>query len=220
MAIWADKFIFWFNPATSEAIIGPLRASFIYDLPIFLAYLSIIPGMAVFLVRMETDFVEQYDLFYHAVREGGTLDELEYHRHNMILTVRHGLYEIFKVQSITIMLSILFAPQLLKALSISQLYLPLFYIDLIGVLLQIIFMALLNVLFYLDKRAIALWMCLLFLVSNVIFTLASQWLGPLYYGYGFSLSLLLTCSITAIIISDKFNRLTYETFMLQPFSFK
>ena len=36
----------------------------------FLAYLSIIPGMAVFLLRMETDFVEQYRKFYAAINEG------------------------------------------------------------------------------------------------------------------------------------------------------
>ncbi|MFX5494607.1 exopolysaccharide Pel transporter PelG, partial [Acinetobacter baumannii] len=58
LGIWIDKFIFWFNPSTSDLGIGPLRASILYDLPIFLAYLSIIPGMAVFLVRIETDFAE------------------------------------------------------------------------------------------------------------------------------------------------------------------
>ena len=35
LAVWVDKFIFWFVPYTSEAVIGPLRASIIYDLPIF-----------------------------------------------------------------------------------------------------------------------------------------------------------------------------------------
>ena len=80
LAIWADKFIFWWTPAISQPIIGPLRASIIYDLPIFLAYLSIIPGMSVFLVRMETDFVESYDKFYSAVRHGDTLDHIRLHR--------------------------------------------------------------------------------------------------------------------------------------------
>jgi polysaccharide biosynthesis protein PelG len=31
LAIWADKFIFWFNPQTSVAIIFPLRGSELYD---------------------------------------------------------------------------------------------------------------------------------------------------------------------------------------------
>lgn len=58
LGIWVDKFIFWLHPVTGSTVIGPLRASLVYDLPVFLAYLAIIPGMAVFLVRMETDFVE------------------------------------------------------------------------------------------------------------------------------------------------------------------
>ena len=49
--LWLDKFMFWFYLPTSQPIIGPLRASLIYDIPVFLAYLSIIPGMAVFLVK-------------------------------------------------------------------------------------------------------------------------------------------------------------------------
>jgi hypothetical protein len=44
---------------------------------VFLAYLSIIPGMAVFLVRIETDFVEYYDKFYDAVRSGGSLEYID-----------------------------------------------------------------------------------------------------------------------------------------------
>ena len=71
LAIWIDKIVFWFAADTGMNVIGPLRASVIYDMPVFLAYLSIIPGMAVFLVRFETDFVEWYDKFYNAVREGG-----------------------------------------------------------------------------------------------------------------------------------------------------
>ncbi len=215
MGIWADKFLFWFNPVTSEAVIGPLRASFIYDFPIFLAYLSIIPGMAVFLVRMETDFVEQYDLFYDAVREGGTLNKLEYYRNQMVFTVRQGIYEIFKVQGITILLAMLMGASLLGLFGISSLYLPLFNIDLIGVALQVLFMALINVLFYLDKRMIVVWLCLLFLVSNILLTVLSQMLGPVFYGYGFAMSLLLVCAVSIMVLSRKFDRLEYETFMLQ-----
>jgi len=215
MGIWVDKFLFWFNPVTSVPIIGPLRASFIYDFPIFLAYLCIIPGMAVFLVRMETDFVEQYDLFYNAVREGGTLNKLEYYRNRMVFTVRQGIYEIFKVQGITILLAILLGPALLSLFGISHLYLPLLHIDLVGVSLQVLFMAVINVLFYLDKRIVAAWLCLLFFVTNLLLTVLTQLLGPMFYGYGFALSLLVVCIVAIVALTRNMERLEYETFMLQ-----
>ncbi|WP_339886515.1 exopolysaccharide Pel transporter PelG, partial [Vreelandella maris] len=97
LGIWADKLVFWFNPATSESIIGPLRASPIYDLPIFLAYLSIVPGMAVFIMRMETNFAESCHAYYEAVRGGDTLLHIEELRGEMVTSVRHGIYDIFKV---------------------------------------------------------------------------------------------------------------------------
>ncbi|MFP3336189.1 exopolysaccharide Pel transporter PelG, partial [Pseudomonas sp. SIMBA_064] len=68
--------LFWFNPGTSNAVIGPLRASILYDMPIFIAYLAIIPGMAVFLVRIETDFAEWYDRLFRAIRDGETLQHI------------------------------------------------------------------------------------------------------------------------------------------------
>jgi hypothetical protein len=99
LGVWADKFMFWYYPH-QPAVIGPLRASVIYDMPVFLAYLSIIPGMAVFLVKMETDFVEYYDKFYDAVRSGGSLEFIEDMRDEMVFTMRQGIYQIIKIQTI------------------------------------------------------------------------------------------------------------------------
>jgi uncharacterized membrane protein len=63
---------------------------------VFLSYLSIIPGMAVFLVRIETDFVEYYDKFFDAVRGGGSLDYIESMRNEMVYAIQAGLGEIAK----------------------------------------------------------------------------------------------------------------------------
>ena len=214
MGIWADKFIFWFNPMTSEQIIGPLRASMLYDLPIFLAYLSIIPGMAVFLVRIETDFAEWYERLFDAVREGQTLQHIAQLKSEMTIAIRQGLQEICKVQGITVVLLFLFAPKLLEWLGISHFYLPLFYIDLIGVSFQMLLMALLNVFFYLDKRAIVLELSALFVLLNIALTLLSQYLGPSFYGYGFTVSLACCVLLGMMRLNKTLDDLEYDTFML------
>lgn len=215
LGIWVDKFIFWFNPATSDLVIGPLRASVIYDLPIFLAYLSIIPGMAVFLVRIETDFAEWYDRLFTAVRGGETLQHIRQLKNEMTLSIRQGLQEICKVQGLTVLLLFLFAPLILERLNISSHYLPLFYVDLVGVSIQVVFMALLNVFFYLDKRLLALELCALFVLLNTLLTLLSLHLGPSFFGYGFTISLII-CSLVGLFrLSSALESLEYETFMLE-----
>ena len=215
LGVWADKLVFWFYPDTSQSVIGPLRASLIYDLPIFLAYLSIIPGMAVFLVRMEADFAEQYDLFYSAIREGDTLQRIYYRKDRMVYTARQGIYEIFKVQGITVVLLLLWGKEILELIGISTLYVRLFYIDVVGVSVQVLLMSIMNVLFYLDGRRIVVFLSGLFLLLNTGLSALSIYLGASFFGYGFTLAMAITSLIGLALLSRKMNRLEYETFMLQ-----
>ncbi len=215
LGVWIDKFMFWFFPDTSEPVIGALRASIIYDLPVFLAYLSIIPGMAVFMVRIETDFVEYYDKFYTAVRSGGSLEYIEGMRDEMVYSIKQGLAEIGKIQTLAVLVTFVAGPTLLGALGISELYLPLLHIQVIGAGLQVILLSVLNVFFYLDQRRIILFLCAEFLALNVALTAFTLWKGAAYYGYGFTLAVLITLCTALALLDRKLNRLEYETFMLQ-----
>lgn len=214
-AIWADKFIFWFTAETSQHVIGPLRASVIYDLPIFLAYLAIIPGMAVFLVRIETDFVEHYDKFYGSVREGAPLATIERTRNNLVGAARDGLFDIAKIQAITVLIILALGERVLQWLGISPLYLPLLSVDVVATSLQVVLLGILNILFYLDRRRMVLLLSGLFLVSNALFTWLSIQLGVVFFGYGFALSLLLTVLVGLWSLRQRFEVLEYETYMLQ-----
>ncbi len=215
LGIWADKIIFWFNPLTSEPVIGPLRSAFIYDPPIFLAYLAIIPGMAVFLLRMEADFVDRYDAFFNAIREGDTLPSIRRLKKEMIDTIQASFIEIFKIQMITSVVLIFAADQILNVFGISTNYRMLFSVDVVAVGVQVVLLGIFNVLFYLDKRYMILSLAILFAISNVILTLISQSLGPTFYGFGFAGAVLLTTIFGFSVLNRKLNRLEYETFMLQ-----
>jgi uncharacterized membrane protein len=215
LGIWADKIIFWFNPLTSEPVIGPLRSAFIYDPPIFLAYLAIIPGMAVFLLRMEADFVDRYDAFFNAIREGDTLLSIRRLKGEMINTIQASFIEIFKIQMITSVVIIFAADRILSTFGISTNFRMLFSVDVVAVGVQVVLLGIFNVLFYLDKRYMILSLAILFAISNVILTLISQSLGPAFYGFGFAGAVLITTVLGFSVLNRKLNRLEYETFMLQ-----
>ncbi len=215
LGAWIDKFVFWYHPATGEAVIGKLHASIVYDMPIFLAYLSIIPGMAIFFFRLEADFAEKYDLYYDAVRSGGTLELIKQYRNEMSMIIRQAIREILIVQGITDVIMFLTAPIIFDLLGISVIYLGLFYILAIGALLQLAFMSILAILYYLDRRKAAMWLSLAFFVLNGILTLLSINMGTAMYGYGYTVSLLIVFTLSAIVIREEMKRLNYETFMLQ-----
>jgi uncharacterized membrane protein len=216
---WADKFIFWADPLTGVNVVGPLRASPIYDLPIFLSYLSLIPGMAIFLIRIETDFAAKCEDFHLTITGGGTLAQIREARKNLVDAVRGGMLAILKVQGATTAILLLMGEELLAGFGISPMYQTLLNIDLLAVAVQLLLLAVLNVLFYLDQRQAALHLCLLFFVSNTLFSWITLYLGPAFFGYGFALAVLLTGSVGLLILSRKLDQLDYETFMLQPVIF-
>jgi uncharacterized membrane protein len=215
LGAWVDKFIFWYNPATGYAVIGKLHASIVYDMPIFLAYLSILPGMAIFFFRLEADFAEKYELYYDAVRNGGTLKMIRTYRDEMVNIIRHAMHEIIIIQGIVDIMLFLSAPKIFAALNIPQLYLGLFYVLTIGAMLQLAFMSVLAILYYLDRKMVAMWLSLAFFILNTILTLLSIDMGPAMFGYGYAVSLLIVYTASILVLRNEMNRLNYETFMLQ-----
>jgi uncharacterized membrane protein len=215
VGVWIDKFMFWYSPGTGARVIGPLNASVIYDIPIFIAYVCVMPGMATFLVRIEADFVEYYDAFYNAVRSGATLRHINDMRDMMVGSVRAGLYEIIKIQVAVLLLIVAFGQMLLQSLSISVLYMPLLIVDVISASLQVLFLGLLNVFFYLDGRRVVAQLTAAFVTLNCLFTGLTLWLGPTWYGYGFAVALLVVVVAAVKMLDRKFSSLEYETYMLR-----
>lgn len=216
LGIWIDKFIFWWDPATSRQVIGPFHASEVYDLPIFLAYLTIVPGMAVFLVRVETDFAERHAAFYEAVRIGAPLQRLEALQDALTESARRGIGDLVRVQGITLLAACLCGRSLLRVCGISTLHLPLFYIDAAGVALQVILLAVTSMFFYLDRRTSVLMLVSLLTVCNATLSYATHLLGPTYYGYGFALAMVITSLVGLSKLDTAFRYLVRDTFMMQP----
>ena len=213
VGIWIDKFVFWANPETSMTVLGPIRISLVYDIPIFLAYLSCIPGMTVFLLRIETDFAHRVKALFETIRQGGTLGEIEARRNEMVLSIRGGMRDILQIQGITAVAVIFAGPAIFSAIGIPESYLHLFSIDVLGVGVQVLLLSILTVCFYLDFRRLALLLCVGFAGSNLVLTLITHELGPRFYGCGFTGAVILTTVLCAAALTRKLERLEYEVFM-------
>jgi polysaccharide biosynthesis protein PelG len=216
IGIWADKAIFWLNPSTSTPVLGPLRASILYDLPIFLAYLMAIPAVTVFFLRLEADFAPRCEAFLAAARGGAPLSRLHRMQEGMVLCVRRGLLEIVAMQGLALVVVFALGPEILRLAGISPAYLRLLHVDVAAVGFQVLFLAVLNILFYLDERRAALALALLFASGNLTLTLLSQQLGPNAYGFGFAAAALIAVVAGMPVLSRKLDRLDRDTFMRQP----
>ncbi|WP_353190916.1 exopolysaccharide Pel transporter PelG [Pandoraea pnomenusa] len=215
LGVWIDKLMFWASPATGIAVIGPLRAAPLYDLPVFLSYLCLIPGMAVFLLRIETDFAQAYTAFFDAVRHGGTLRQISSARVMMVRAVRTGLYEILKVQAVVTLLVFAFGDDMLRIVGVPDAWQPLLRIDVVSAGLQVLLLGVLNVLFYLDRRRDVLMLTALLVALNAGLTWASLQYGPSAYGFGFAAALLCVLVLGALRLRRRLAALEYDTYMGQ-----
>ena len=93
-------------------------------------------------------------------------------------------------------------------------YLGLFHVLAVGAQLQLGFMSVMALLYYLDRRKVAMWLSILFFILNGILTFSSIYIGPSMFGYGYAVSLLIVFTISLFIIKRELWELDYETFML------
>lgn len=213
LGTWIDKYIFWYNTGTSHQVIGIIRASTIYDLPMFIAFILMIPAFSIFVFRMESDFSIYYEHYYNAIREGGTLREILEKRDTLVIKSTESIMDILKAQSLILLFIYLFGEHVLNFFNLPNLHFYILRTDILSATFFLVLTALLNTLFYLDRRNEALILSVFLLLSNTIFTLITLHLGVMYYGYGFCTSLFLCCIGAIYYLNNDFKQLEFKTFM-------
>lgn len=212
LAVWIDKYCFWFAE-TSSPILDRLRASPIYDMPMFVAFTVMVPGLTVLFYEVEANFSRYYHRFYDGIRNGATLIEIYEKQSELLSLAKSSFLNVVKIQVIMAVISCLFAPEIFAFLGLAPIFIYLFRIDVIAVCLLVILIFQINILYYLDKQWEVCYVTVLLFCLNLIFSIITLYLGPLFYGYGFAFSLLCANAFAVFLLNDAFENLTYHSFM-------
>lgn len=215
LGIWADKFLYWWCDPGSQQVAGILYSSPIYDRVVCFSFLTIIPGMAVFLLKLETDFAFKHQVYYQHVLRKATLSQLLEHKEGMIEALRNGLVQMLKVQGTFTVILIALQDQVSAILGLGAVQSSVFQISLIGVFFMVFFLALLTVLYYLDKRRLAMYCCLGFTLANTLFTYLAILGGERWFGAGFLVASAAAVLISVFLVNRCLNNLDYDTFASQ-----
>lgn len=215
LGIWIDKFIFWWRSQSHVQVAGALHAAPDYDLAIYLSLLSIAPGMAVFILQVETDFAEKFQDYFDAVNEGGSLSDVLEAKHAIILSLREGFFRLLKVQGVTTALLVVYANELTSWFHVTFVQIGIFRITLFGTFLLVMFLAMLTVLFYFNDRRGALLCSFVFLLANGILSALTVVQNEAWYGFGFVVAAGLALFIATLRVNSRLDDLEYHTFRLR-----
>jgi uncharacterized membrane protein len=213
-AIAVDRVVFWFGP-TGRPIAGWFHAS-LYDTPIFLCYLSVVPSLAIFLVSVETDFYDRYREYYGVATKQGTLRQVLEAKRAMTSCLRESLRRLLVAQAPITLLLMAVAPWLAASLGLDRLQLGILRCGLVGALLHVLCLFGGIVLLYFDRRRAAAEVAAVLLVANGVLTGVTVLLGPRAYGLGYPIAALLGCAWAYRRLEETLENLEYLTFAAQP----
>lgn len=211
-AIWVDKWIMWFAPG-ANSLGTALRAHESYEAAMFLAYLSIVPSLALLLVDIETSFFEKYWKFYRQIGKHATLSEIRSQHATVTRTLSRGLKRIALLQIVICLIGLLIAPAVVTAVKGGIEMVPVLRYGLVGALFHMLLIAAMTVLAYFDFRRELLLVALTFFILNGSLTATAAMLGGEFHGYGYCLATLTSFGLAYYLAHSRVNRLIYETFV-------
>lgn len=211
-AVWIDKWIFWFSPSGERLGAGLLHAP-LYDSAMFIASLGIIPALAAFVLRLETDFFDRYQKYYATIASHGTLAQIEGARVRLAAYTLDNLTLITVAQIGICAVLALMAPLIIDALNLQFRQIAILRFGALGAVFQFIFIACSAMLLFFDRRRLYLILQLTFLALMGGATLVTVWLGEEFYGSGYFVACLVGALIAFVLAEQTFAKLNYLTFI-------
>ncbi len=214
--IWIDKLIFWFSGGGIR-VYSLFYTHFPYDSAMFFAYLTIVPSLALFLVRVEIDFYEAFKAYYGGILNKEPLASIEARRKEMLTRLKLATNKVLVYQGLATIAVLVLLPWFLDWMDISREHTNLFRVAAVAGVLHVLLLLSFIILLYFDFRRAVMWLSLVFLTTNGLFT----WYTvdqPHLFGWGYLLSCLVTLIASVLFMGWRLRNLEYVTFVQQPVS--
>jgi uncharacterized membrane protein len=218
-ALWVDKWIMWYAP---EAVELPTKMRFYpdYDSAMFMAAMTILPTLALFVFSVETNFFHHYRRFYGNILAHASLRRIRQLHQQIMDAIMEGGRSLMLLQAVIAFLVILLAPQIVAKLHMYYGQLHIFRLGVLGSFFQVLLLFATIILSYFDCRRYNMWIFVFYFVSNTILTLTFLQYGNAFYGYGFFLASAVTFFLSAWVLFAHVRKLPYHAFLTNNNSVK
>ncbi len=210
--VWIDKWVFWFSKE-GQTVDGGLIHAPLYDSALFLASLVLIPALAQFVVKLETDFFDRYQNYYGTIQGHGTIDQIDRARQDLQSNAFESLALITVAHVAMATVMVLAAPAIIESLNLQFRQIAILRYGALGSVFHFIFIAATSMVIFFDRRRLYCALQLLFLVLNFSLTLLTIYWGEDYYGVGYFSAAFISAAAALIVADNTLARLNYLTFI-------
>jgi uncharacterized membrane protein len=210
--VWIDKWVFWFSKE-GESVAGGLVHAPLYDSAMFIASLVLIPALAQFVVKLETEFFEHYQSYYGTIQSHGTIEQIEANRLRLQGGALENLALITVTQLAVAAVLLLTAPAIVDILNLQFRQIAILRYGALGTVFLFIFIAATSLVVFFDRRRLYCALQIVFFTLNLSLTLVTASWGEDYYGVGFFAAAVISSVIAYVIAERTFEKLNYLTFI-------
>jgi polysaccharide biosynthesis protein PelG len=196
-----------------ESVSGGFVHAPLYDSAMFISSLVIIPSLASFVAKLETDFFERYQRYYGSIKSHGTIGQIEDARRRLAAHTLDTLVLITIAQVGMCAVLIMTAPLLVSSLNLQFRQISILRFGGLAAVFHFIFIATTSFLLFFDRRLIYLALQTLFLVLNLSLSILTLWLGQEYYGAGYFVACLVSSLLAYVMVVLTFQDLNFLTFI-------
>lgn len=214
VGVWVDKLLFWHSDLSLDA--AGLVTAPKYDSATYLGFLTVMPAMVHFFVRIEADFSTYFHEYYDAVFFRHDFQRIERAADALRRAVKASLADILKVQGVLTFLTAFFAFEILNAVELPVSQIGMFRYAVVASSFLVFALFCIVLLLYMDQQRAALWVVLVLSGVNSGLTYLSLHAGYQYYGLGFAVACLLALLVALYQLAAHLHNLEYVTFAGTP----
>ena len=191
LGLYVHNMVFWAGSELHVAVRKILFCAPSYDMASFLAMLTGLSSMVIFVVRTETSFYPEYKGYCEAVI-GNNLNRVNFTRERMIRTLINEVYFVGEFQIIITLVVMVLAMTFLPLIGIAGIALDIYPILALGYYAVFMMHILMILLYYFDDQKGAALVGISFFVMSLVFTVITRLLGVKFYGLGLVLAAVIT----------------------------
>ena len=213
LGLWSDKLIGWFG-TNGVTVFGNFRAFTVYDTPVFIAYLSIIPSLAYFLIQSETKFFLTHRRFFDSIIKESLTNILQYKK-DLSAILKKSISRLFIVQFATSLAGSIFSPFIGGLFGLSGQSISILRILFFAAGFQVLFLYTIIFMMYFDFSRLSFYMVLVFFLLNAGLNILFAFFPVLPIGFGYLIAIGCSFLLGLLFLLYSVSDIEYKIFMRQ-----
>jgi uncharacterized membrane protein len=210
-AVWADSWLVWLGPL-GRAAGGGLPTAPFYDSAMFVARLSMLPGLIAFLLSVDTAVHQRTRAFMSAIEDHGTLRRIESSLAEIGRTADSSMVRLIVLQAACCAILLALAPAVVAPAGLQYQQIGVLRFGILGALFHSIFFAATTLVLHFGRGRAYLGLQLIFCGTNAAATAATMVAPPQYLGMGYLAATALSAVAALAVLRLVLGRLDYLTF--------